>query len=87
MSSPNADEALSLLSMQQPPTKKAVEEACARLLEIGVGTNGNGHVIIRSGSLGAYVASRERPGCWVDAYWTEADAKKVIDVTGMLDYP
>lgn len=80
--SPNADEALSLLSMPQPPSKKAIEEACSRLLEFGVGSKGKGHVIIRSGTLGAYVATRDKPGFWVDAYWTDADMGKVVDVTG-----
>ena len=80
--SPNSDEALSLLSMRQPPTKETIEEACSRLLELGVGAGGRGHVIIRSGALGAYVASRAHPGRWVDAYWSTADAHKVVDVTG-----
>ena len=83
--SPNADEALSLLSMPQPPTKKVIEEACSRLLEFGVGSKGKGHVIIRSGALGAYVATRDKPGFWVDAYWADADIGKVVDVTGTPD--
>jgi len=80
--SPNSDEVLCILSMPQPPTKVSVEEACARFLELGVGPDGNGHVVIRSGSLGAYIACRERPGKWVDAFWREADAQKIVDVTG-----
>jgi len=48
-----------------------------------VGKDGHGHVVIRSGALGAYVASRARPGgAWVDAFWTPSDADKVVDVTG-----
>ncbi|KAL5488120.1 hypothetical protein ACEPAI_6228 [Sanghuangporus weigelae] len=80
--SPNSDEALSLLSMRQPPTKETIEEACSRLLKLGVGTDGMGYVIIRSGALGAYVASRAHSGRWADAYWSVADAQKVVDVTG-----
>lgn len=68
--------------MPQPPTKAAIEEATARFLEIGVGPGGTGHVIIRSGAMGAYVTSRKRPGRWVDAYWTELDDDKIVDVTG-----
>lgn len=41
-----------------------------------------GFVIIRSGALGAYVASRSRPGRWFEAYWTKDDASHVVDVTG-----
>ena len=80
--SPNSDEALSLLSISQPPTKGTIEQACSRFLEIGVGRNGNGHVVIRSGALGAYVASRQQQGRWVGAFWSEEASDKVIDVTG-----
>ncbi|OCH94244.1 Ribokinase-like protein [Obba rivulosa] len=79
--SPNAEEALSLLSIPQPSTKALIEEAGNKLLELGVGDAGCGHVIVRSGHLGAFVATRERSE-WVDAYWTEHDAGKVVDVTG-----
>ncbi|TDL29323.1 Ribokinase-like protein [Rickenella mellea] len=80
--SPNAEEALSLLSITQPPSKDLIEQACARFLDIGVGQNGQGHVVIRSGDMGAYVASRVRPGLWVSAYWSGKDESHVVDVTG-----
>lgn len=80
--SPNADEALSLLSLTGPATQEQVEAAADRFLELGVGPEGNGYVIIRSGALGAYVASRIRPGRWFDAYWTKDDAPHIVDVTG-----
>ncbi|ETW84344.1 hypothetical protein HETIRDRAFT_314466 [Heterobasidion irregulare TC 32-1] len=80
---PNAEEALALLSMPLPATKPAIEDAAARLLALGVGPGRSGWVIVRSGALGAYVASRQRRGEWVDAYWAPADAPaKVVDVTG-----
>jgi len=80
--SPNAEEALSLLSMSQPPTKDLIEEACRKFLELGVGDAGSGHVIIRSGSMGAFVATRDKAE-WVDAFWSpERDASRVVDVTG-----
>lgn len=78
--SPNAEEALSLLSIPLPATKPSIEEACARFLDLGVGPDGSGWVIIRSGSMGAYVASRGHQGQWIEAYWT--DATQVVDVTG-----
>ncbi|THG97654.1 hypothetical protein EW026_g4380 [Hermanssonia centrifuga] len=80
--SPNAEEALSLLSVFEPPSKSLIEEACHRFLDIGVGPEGKGTVIIRSGSMGAYIASRTRAGQWVPAFWGAEDARKVVDVTG-----
>ncbi len=80
--SPNADEALSLLSIQGPPTPSLIEQACQQFLDLGVGPDGTGTVIIRSGHLGAYVKSRKTKGQWIPAYWGEEDAEKVVDVTG-----
>jgi hypothetical protein len=47
-----------------------------------VGEGGKGWVVIRSGGLGAYVRSKERVGEWVEAFWTEKDGEKIVDVTG-----
>ncbi|EIW61851.1 Ribokinase-like protein [Trametes versicolor FP-101664 SS1] len=81
--SPNAEEAFSLLSMPLITTKELVEEACCRFLEMGVGPNGTGHVIVRSGALGACIAQRGQPFSWIDAYWSGLEgASKVVDVTG-----
>ncbi|KDQ09966.1 hypothetical protein BOTBODRAFT_36590 [Botryobasidium botryosum FD-172 SS1] len=81
--SPNAEEAHSLLSLPGPPTKSSVEHAAQMFLDMGVGKNGSGSVIIRSGAMGAYVLSRDRPsGMWIDAYWREAETENVRDVTG-----
>jgi hypothetical protein len=78
--SPNAEEALGLLSVPLPPTKPSIELACKTFLDFGVGPGGTGWVIIRSGSMGAYIASRSYPGSWIDAYWTTEE--RVVDVTG-----
>ncbi|KAH8106249.1 Ribokinase-like protein [Cristinia sonorae] len=80
--SPNAEEALSLLAMPLDVTRGVVEEAALQLLSFGVGAEGRGVVIIRSGHLGAYVANVERGGQWVEAYWTPSDSDRVVDVTG-----
>ena len=49
-------------------------------------TSGLNIVIIRSGNLGAYLHTRNQPsGRWVQAYWCEKDAGKVVDVTGAGD--
>ena len=68
--------------MALPPTKELIEQACLRFLEYGVGPGGSGTVIIRSGHLGAYIASRARRGRWIPAFWGADDAEKVVDVTG-----
>ncbi|KAI0728759.1 Ribokinase-like protein [Fomitopsis betulina] len=78
--SPNAEEALSLLSIQGPATKPLIEEACRRFMEYGVGPEGNGAVVIRSGALGAYVATRKGGGEWIPAFWNVPE--HVVDVTG-----
>ncbi|KAF8576445.1 Ribokinase-like protein [Ramaria rubella] len=80
--SPNAEEALSLLSLPLPPTQDTIEQAASMFLELGVGNSGNGTIIIRSGGMGAYVMTRSRGGRWVPAYWTTEDQHKIIDVTG-----
>ncbi|KAH9853707.1 Ribokinase-like protein [Lenzites betulinus] len=81
--SPNAEEALALLSLPLSPTKELVEEACRQFLEMGVGPEGRGSVIIRSGAMGACIAQRGQPNVWVDAYWGgPGSAAKVVDVTG-----
>ncbi|KAJ7086671.1 Ribokinase-like protein [Mycena epipterygia] len=80
--SPNAEEALSLLSVSLPPTKKLIEEASHKFLELGVGADGKGCVIIRSGGLGACVATKDQTPRWVPAFWTSKDEDKIVDVTG-----
>jgi len=80
--SPNAEEALSLLSISSPITRESVEVAAARFLELGEDNTGPKCVIIRSGALGAYVATKTGGGQWVDAFWTAEDSIKVVDVTG-----
>ena len=80
--SPNAEEALGLLSISLPVTQVKIEEAAAQFLDYGVGDGGKGSVIIRSGALGAYVASRTTEGRWVEAFWGPNDLCHVVDVTG-----
>ncbi|KAF8803907.1 hypothetical protein BYT27DRAFT_7195248 [Phlegmacium glaucopus] len=80
--SPNAEEALSLLSLPLPPSKESIELATDKFLDIGVGQNKKGWVIIRSAALGAYMRSEMTKGMWVQAYWTAQDDDKIVDVTG-----
>ncbi|TFK93922.1 Ribokinase-like protein [Polyporus arcularius HHB13444] len=81
--SPNAEEALSLLSMPTNPTKQSIEAACSAFLDMGVGPTGGGAVVIRSGAMGACIGLRGSPCTWVEAFWNgEDNADKVVDVTG-----
>jgi len=80
--SPNAEEALSLLSLPLPPSKELIELATDKFLEVGVGRNKAGWVIIRCGALGSYMKSEMKEGMWFQAYWTAQDGVKIVDVTG-----
>ncbi|EIN10681.1 Ribokinase-like protein [Punctularia strigosozonata HHB-11173 SS5] len=88
--SPNASEALTLLSLPDPsrPSKDLVEKAASLFLEYGVGLKAlavgrhDGCVIIRAAEQGCYVKTRNQEGVWIDAYWTGQHADKVVDVTG-----
>lgn len=80
--SPNAEEALSLLSLPSIVTKSAVENAALEFLKMGVGKENSGSVIIRSGALGAYVMTSDRQGQWIHAFWNSENIDKVVDVTG-----
>lgn len=83
--SPNAEEALSLLSLPLIVTKVAVENAASEFLKMGVGKENRGSVIIRSGALGAYVLTSDGKGRWVDAFWNSTEnIDKVVDVTGAV---
>ncbi|KAG1753821.1 Ribokinase-like protein [Suillus paluster] len=81
--SPNAEEALSLLSLPTIVTKIAVENAASEFLKMGVGKENSGSIIIRSGTLGAYVMTADSNGRWIDAFWSSGEnIDKVVDVTG-----
>lgn len=80
--SPNAEEALGLLSIPLPATRAKIEEAATKFLDYGIGEDAAGSIVIRSGALGAYVMSTSTKGRWVDAFWGPHDPKRVVDVTG-----
>ncbi len=61
-----------------------IEQACKTFLDLGVGLEGAGWVIIRSGELGAFIACRSQPGRWIDPYWMSNE--RVVDVTGKFLY-
>ena len=59
--------------------KEEIEQSCRIWLDDGVGSDGNGLVIVRAGVAGCLVASRERH-TWMPAYHT--DSNRVKDPTG-----
>ena len=79
--SPNAEEALSLLSLPLPPLMRTIEAAADTFLTYNIG-GGSGWVIIRSGALGAYIKSQKAEGQWINAFWTAKDKDRIVDVTG-----
>ncbi|KAG9124935.1 hypothetical protein FRC07_009627 [Ceratobasidium sp. 392] len=85
--SPNAEEALGLLSIDKAGenTPSVIEHAAATFLSFGIGKNGSGYVIIRCGAMGAYgatLSAGKLGGWWVPVYWTAEDGDAVVDVTG-----
>lgn len=70
--------------MSLPPARRSIEEAARKFLDLGVGEDGKGSVIIRSGELGAYVCDREHGGVWIDAY--HQNSGMAVDVTGRHTY-
>jgi sugar/nucleoside kinase (ribokinase family) len=82
LASPNAEEALSLLSIKERLSRQLIEGVADRFLEFGVGKDGTGTVVIRCGEMGAYIRSRDRNGRWIAAFWGQEDVDRVVDVTG-----
>ncbi|KDN37784.1 hypothetical protein RSAG8_09939, partial [Rhizoctonia solani AG-8 WAC10335] len=85
--SPNAEEALGLLSIDKAGVDdpSVIEHAAAQFLSFGIGKDASGHVILRCGAMGAYGATLEAgmvKGWWTPAYWRSEDKGAVVDVTG-----
>ncbi|KAG8691794.1 hypothetical protein FRC11_009559 [Ceratobasidium sp. 423] len=85
--SPNAEEALGLLSIDKSRADdpSIIEHAAAQFLSFGIGKDRSGYVVIRCGAMGAYDATLKAgvvKGWWTPAYWTPTDTGAVVDVTG-----
>jgi len=81
--SPNAEEALSILSLHTQPKRWAIEQAADTFLEFGIGEERTGSIVIRCGEMGAYVKSHAKEGMWIDAFWnSREDSRRIVDVTG-----
>lgn len=59
--------------------QKAVEEHAQRFLDQGIGSEGNGAIVVRCGAVGCVVLSRAARR-WLPACHT--DSSKVVDPTG-----
>lgn len=76
--SPNAEEALAILSIPLPVTKAKVQAAASALLKRCP------VVVIRCGELGAFIqgTGQVKDGCWIAAFWDIDSVGRVVDVTG-----
>jgi hypothetical protein len=85
---PNHEELLAIYD--QPCTISTFQELQERispvihhLLDVvGVGSNGQGAVVVRCGRHGSCVGTRAKGIKWFPAYFTEKDGGRVIDVSG-----
>ena len=82
--SPNHEELGALFAFEHKSgvVKKAVEKHAAELLASGIGAEGEGVVVVRSGKIGCYIAraGSNQTSSWLPAFHT--DQNKVIDPTG-----
>jgi sugar/nucleoside kinase (ribokinase family) len=82
--SPNHEELGALFDFQHAASveKWAIEKHAEDLVAGGIGANGNGVIVVRSGKEGCYIARSggDETSCWLPAYHT--DQKKVVDPTG-----
>ncbi|KAL1412478.1 hypothetical protein Q8F55_000223 [Vanrija albida] len=83
--SPNHEELLKFYGIATPergePTVAAVESVVEHLLDVGVGEDGGGIIVVRCGSQGACVATRAGGTRWIPAY-LDTCPQRVKDVTG-----
>jgi sugar/nucleoside kinase (ribokinase family) len=82
--SPNHEELGALFGFEHAAgvDKRVVEKHAEDLVASGIGANGNGVIVVRSGKEGCYIARSggDKTSCWLPAYHT--DQKKVVDPTG-----
>lgn len=82
--SPNHEELGALFGFEHTSgvDREAVERHAAELIDSGIGSEGRGVIVVRSGKQGCYIARSggEATSCWLPAYHT--DQSKVIDPTG-----
>jgi hypothetical protein len=87
-SRPNHEELLAIYD--QPCTistyqqlQEVISPVIHHLLDVvGVGSNGQGAVVIRCGRHGSCVGTKAKGIKWFPAYFTEKDSGRVIDVSG-----
>lgn len=81
--SPNHEELGSLFGFKHDPSgqidKSVVQRQCNELLAHGIGSTGNGTMVVRAGKEGCFVATLGQTK-WLPAF--HRDARNVIDPTG-----
>ncbi|KAK4687000.1 hypothetical protein P7C73_g3117, partial [Tremellales sp. Uapishka_1] len=85
--SPNHEELFSMyslprLAIMDPQTQPAIERLMRHLLDVGIGPNGDGIIVVRCGRLGACVGTRRGGLRWIPAFFEGDDELRVRDVTG-----
>lgn len=82
--SPNHEELGALFGVKHAAgvDKQAVEKHAGELAASGIGLQGQGVIVVRSGKEGCYIArsGNDKSTCWMPAFHT--DQSKVIDPTG-----
>ena len=84
---PNHEELLSfyshdLLRFSGPSLRPTIEKLMRHLLNIGVGTCGDGIVAVRCGRMGSCIGTRTGGLKWFPAYFDGVQERRVTDVTG-----
>ena len=87
--SPTYEDLFSLYGIETPDTihgiGKAVEEAINHILvNVGVGADGNGTLVVRCGPHGMYIGTRWGGISWTPCYYPQ-DSLRVKDLTGACD--
>ncbi|KAI1304827.1 Ribokinase-like protein [Xylaria venustula] len=59
----------------------SIEAQARHFVTAGIGPNGNGVAVIRSGYHGVLIASKDKPAEWLPAYYGQG-SDKVVDATG-----
>ena len=62
--------------------RQRIEEQVLRVLESGIGRNGDGVAVIRCGEHGCMVAARSYPVRWFPAFHESSDSSRIVDATG-----
>ena len=75
------------MPLSDPSLPQTLEGIIRHLIDLGIGSDGAGAIIVRCGKMGSVVGSRRIGIKWLPAYWSEDEEDRVIDVTGGTSSP